>query len=300
MEVAKSAKLVVCGDFFVGKTTLLVVYTTTKVPGDYIPSVFDNTVSHITVENQQLDLSLWDISGQEEYDRARALSYNSANVFILCFSISQPASFESITQKWYPELSHFCPDVPVILLGTKRDLRSTPEEIDKLGSIKQVPITVEMGEELAKKLKAYKYLECSSFDKKSVEAVFLEAGRAVLNPKKFGGIAGFLKKIPIKIDQKKDDKKNMATSPPLSPETAKQLSPHNLKLSEMNKDQFRTWIINISPDAEQILRKQDIKDGESLLVLIKHYGEDSLKPMGLKLVHIAKIMEKIEKDQGNK
>jgi len=246
-------------------------------------------------------------AGQEEYDKARPLSYSSANVFILCFSISQPSSFENISQKWHRELTHFCPDVPIIILGTKRDLRSSPEEIEKLNTIKQVPITIEMGEELTKKLKAYKYMECSSFDKKSVEAVFLEAGRAILFPnnKKIDlaavktNIAGLFKKNSKKI-LKEEKKVITINSQEKSPETPKQISNINLKLSDMNTAQFRAWITNVSPDAEQILRKEDIKDGESLLVLIKRYGEDALKSMGLKLVHIAKIMEKIEKDQGTK
>lgn len=38
-------------------------------------------------------------TGQEEYERLRALSYPNTNVFIICFSISQPDSYENVTAK---------------------------------------------------------------------------------------------------------------------------------------------------------------------------------------------------------
>ena len=41
--------------------------------------------------------------------RLRPLSYANANVFLLCFSVISPVSFENVTAKWYPELMHFCP-----------------------------------------------------------------------------------------------------------------------------------------------------------------------------------------------
>jgi GTPase SAR1 family protein len=58
--------------------------------------------------------------------------------------------------KWYPELVHFCPDVPFILVGTKLDCRKESGEIEKLAAQGQAPITTEQGMELAKKLKAVK------------------------------------------------------------------------------------------------------------------------------------------------
>ena len=37
--------------------------------------------------------------GQEDYDRLRPLSYPSTDVFLVCFSIVNPASFENIKEK---------------------------------------------------------------------------------------------------------------------------------------------------------------------------------------------------------
>ena len=77
-------------------------------------------------------------AGQEDYDRLRPLSYPMTDVFIVCFDISRRPSFENVSHRWYPEIKHFCPDVPIILVGMKSDLREgaqetvTPEEAQQL------------------------------------------------------------------------------------------------------------------------------------------------------------------------
>ena len=46
-------------------------------------------------------------------------------MFVLTFSIDNRDSFENVTEKWLPEITHFCPDTPVVLVGTKADLRQS-------------------------------------------------------------------------------------------------------------------------------------------------------------------------------
>lgn len=58
----------------------------------------------VTVDSRIISLNLWDTAGQEEYDRLRTLSYPQTNVFIICFSISSPASYENVKHKWHPEV----------------------------------------------------------------------------------------------------------------------------------------------------------------------------------------------------
>ena len=94
-------------------------------------------------------------AGQEDYNRLRPLSYRGADVFVLAFSLVSRASYENIMKKvltcailfffyfikvcfhglgfprglnvypllftlqWLPELQHYAPGVPVVLVGTK-------------------------------------------------------------------------------------------------------------------------------------------------------------------------------------
>jgi small GTP-binding protein len=177
--MSQTIKLVVIGDGAVGKTCLLIAYAKKEFPQDYVPTVFDNYVVNLTAGEQNIELGLWDTAGQEEYDRLRPLSYANANVFLLCFSVISKVSFDNVTAKWYPELLHFCPDVPFILVGTKIDIRQN-------GGAGMVS-TAE-GTALSTRLKARKYMECSAKTGDGLKDVFDEAVRAVLRPtKKKGG-----------------------------------------------------------------------------------------------------------------
>eukprot|EP00474_Spongospora_subterranea_P010499 CRZ10957.1 hypothetical protein [Spongospora subterranea] len=171
-----SLKLTAIGDGSVGKTCLLISYTSNTFPEDYSPTVFDSYETHIDLSGSKIHLSLTDTAGQEDYDKLRPLSYHSTDAFILCFSVANHPSFINITQKWIPELKqHKQLDVPFILVATKVDLREQAH-LKLIGEPE--------GRALAKKIGAYGYVECSAKTQTGLHEVFKLAAEAARNKKK--------------------------------------------------------------------------------------------------------------------
>ena len=107
----------------------------------------------------------------------------------MCFSIDNPDSLENIREKWTPEVRHFCPKIPIILVGNKKDLRNDPNTIRELAKMKQEPVRWEQGDAMAKSIGAEAYVECSARTKDGVRDVFEIATKKALqkrNKKKSG------------------------------------------------------------------------------------------------------------------
>ena len=154
-------KCVVVGDRGVGKTCLLISYTTNGFPKQYIPTVYDNYSTNIIVSGTSFNLGLWDTAPQRDYDCLRPFIYPQANVVLICFSIISPSSFENIRTRWSPELQHHCPTAKYMVVGTKIDLRKDSGVVCGLRERGLEPISRKMGEQLAKEIGAVKYMECS-------------------------------------------------------------------------------------------------------------------------------------------
>ncbi|KAJ1962646.1 GTPase Cdc42 [Dipsacomyces acuminosporus] len=178
----QTIKCVVVGDGAVGKTCLLISYTTNKFPSEYVPTVFDNYAVTVMIGDEPYTLGLFDTAGQEDYDRLRPLSYPQTDVFLVCFSVTSQASYENVREKWFPEVRHHCPGVPCLIVGTQVDLREDRGTLAKLEANRQRPITVEQGERLVRELGAVKYVECSALTQKGLKNVFDEAIVAALEP----------------------------------------------------------------------------------------------------------------------
>ncbi|KAH0448298.1 hypothetical protein IEQ34_022098 [Dendrobium chrysotoxum] len=181
MSTARFIKCVTIGDGAVGKTCMLISYTSNTFPTDYVPTVFDNFSANVVVEGSTVNLGLWDTAGQEDYNRLRPLSYRGADVFILAFSLISSASYENISKKWIPELRHYAPSVPIVLVGTKlgKKIMNRTYAIHT-----NISLLSQNGEELKKLIGAAAYIECSSKTQQNVKAVFDSAIKVVLCPPK--------------------------------------------------------------------------------------------------------------------
>ncbi len=179
-DTDRTIKCVVVGDGAVGKTCMLISYATDKFPHEYIPTVFDNYVVTLKIGEETFTLGLFDTAGQEDFDNMRHLCYPNTDVFLVCYSVVNPASYENVKQKWAPELKKYYKTAPIMLVGTQVDLRDNSTIRDKLAKSKQKPITAEAGERLAKEIKAVKYMECSAMTQNGLKDVFDEANLSLM------------------------------------------------------------------------------------------------------------------------
>ena len=146
---------------------------------------FDNYAATVYVDSQPFTLGIFNTARMAAYDRLRPLSYPQTDVFLVCFSVVSPASFENVYRMYFPEIDLHCPNVPKILVGTKMDLLDSVSEIEKLKKKKLAPITREQGEALRLKIGAVAYIECSSLTQVGLKEVFDTAVRAALFPEHF-------------------------------------------------------------------------------------------------------------------
>lgn len=138
-----------------------------------------------SVDKESYTINFFDISNHDHYTRLRPLSYPQTDVFLLCFSITDPASLASMRTIWEEELQRSGPtEAAWILVGTHADQRSEFKAlggIDKLkrerGREKERWVCAQ-GAEMAGKLgkrtgkgREVGYVECDARDVESGEEV---------------------------------------------------------------------------------------------------------------------------------
>ncbi|MES1911974.1 MAG: Rho GTPase protein rac1, variant 3 [Cercozoa sp. M6MM] len=139
------------------------------------------------MNGKPISLNLWDTAGQEDYDRLRPLSYPNTDVMLVCFSVTSRSSFENVSAKWYvppppsasissnlvqsmglcyriPEVRHHCPRTPLLLVGTKTDLRDDANIRQQLHAKGQTPIEAAEGAQLAERFGGKVPLAVSLFE----------------------------------------------------------------------------------------------------------------------------------------
>ena len=131
-----------------------------------------------------VSLGLWDTAGQEDYDALRPLSYPQTDVFLVCYSIISRASFSNVETKWWPELKHYAPGTPAVLVATKADLRDNEEVRERLARRKELPVTMEEGQKMADALGMDGFAQISALTQEGLQEAMRKAIDAAMMPRK--------------------------------------------------------------------------------------------------------------------
>ena len=123
-----SFKMIVIGDAGVGKSCLTGRAIKDKFDADYCPTIgFEFLTFTTKIENKIIKLQIWDTCGQEVYRSLITNFYRNASLAMMVYSIDSKETFVHINQ-WLKEVkiqSH--PDVKIILVGNKSDLKDKRE-----------------------------------------------------------------------------------------------------------------------------------------------------------------------------
>uniref|UniRef100_A0A3B3RKW8 Rho related BTB domain containing 4 n=1 Tax=Paramormyrops kingsleyae TaxID=1676925 RepID=A0A3B3RKW8_9TELE len=196
----ETIKCVVVGDNAAGKTRLIcaracnATLTQYQLLATHVPTVWAIDQYRVcqevlersrdVVDEVSVSLRLWDTFGDHHKDRRFA--YGRSDVVVLCFSLANPNSLHHVRTMWFPEIKHFCPRTPIILVGCQLDLRYA--DLDAVNRARRPlakpikPTDIlhpEKGHEVAKEL-GIPYYETSVVAQFGIKDVFDNAIRAAL------------------------------------------------------------------------------------------------------------------------
>ncbi|KAH3849034.1 uncharacterized protein LOC127873649 [Dreissena polymorpha] len=167
LKIEKPVHCTLIGDAMIGKSTLVQAFMSQHLPKTpYVATVLETYEGCLDVDGQKQNLSILDNAGQHDYETMRSCSYKDSEVHVLCYSVADRNSLESIQDFWVPEVNNCTRRrKPIILVATQTDLRKGVNgDSDK--------ITTKEGEEIAKKIGADVFVECSAMEQESVNHVF--------------------------------------------------------------------------------------------------------------------------------
>ncbi|KAL9713713.1 Rho GTPase [Leucoagaricus gongylophorus] len=127
-------------------------------------------------------------------DNPTSLENVESKVSLSCHSIYNPPIIhliQSLSLQWLDEILEYCPGVKLVLVALKCDLRDDRAVNNRLQRYGMHPVQYEEGLTVARRIRASRYLECSSKHNRGVAEVFHEAARVSLSTRAKGtGDAG--------------------------------------------------------------------------------------------------------------
>lgn len=121
--MAVQKKVLLLGDGAVGKTSLVHRFVEGVFNERYKATIgVDIFSKNVATANGEVDLQLWDLSGQAHFAAVRSKFYNKADGALLVFDLTNKKTFENL-ESWLTETKEGVgADIPMFILGNKMDL----------------------------------------------------------------------------------------------------------------------------------------------------------------------------------
>lgn len=139
-------KIVLIGDYGVGKSTSIHRFVEDKFRANYVPTLgVQITKKSFEIDEHSIDLLIWDVAGQDRYLMVRQRFYNGVQGILMLYDITRKSSLDNIN-RWHKEVIKHTGPIPVILIGNKIDLEDKREvyEDDVNGILQENNIEVKL------------------------------------------------------------------------------------------------------------------------------------------------------------
>lgn len=178
--------VVVVGDSLAGKSAMAHAFVHRCFPEESLSTALDQMETLLVCNGETVYLNLWDTPGSSAYDALRPLTYPEADAVLVCFALDNRESLVNVEQKWAPEIRESLPNVPIILVGNKQDLRNSDQqplcEVNN-GQTSESFVSTSEGTAVSQCVGATAYVECSALVDQCLDEVFHAAIEAALKRK---------------------------------------------------------------------------------------------------------------------
>ena len=106
MEDTINFKVILIGENSVGKTSIIIRYTTNQFNPLQLSTIGASFMNKIIKINNDkiIKFEIWDTAGEEKYRSVNRLFYQNASVVILVYDITKQSSFDAIKNYWIKEI----------------------------------------------------------------------------------------------------------------------------------------------------------------------------------------------------
>ena len=171
MNNIRPFKILIIGDSNVGKTSILLQYTSNFFQETHIATIgVEFKLKEIMLDNIEYKLNIWDTAGQERFKAITKSFFKAADGIIFVYDITKKSTFTNI-KNWFQDAESKTNDFKSIIVGNKIDLNDertvTPEEGQNFANKKNCP-----------------FFESSAKDKINIDEIFLTLLKEILKNKK--------------------------------------------------------------------------------------------------------------------
>lgn len=153
-----------------GKTSLMNRFVSNQFQEEYISTIGVNImIKDLQVENQKVQLSIWDVGGREKFSRIKRMYYAGSKAALVIFDLTRPRTYGAVTN-FVKEYLEVIPKeaATLILVGNKVDLENNKK------------IEFDEGNRMKSRINAMNYFETSAKTGYLVEETFRNIAVALL------------------------------------------------------------------------------------------------------------------------